>query len=129
MQILSPIPEQIARDQAEAIRLARLAAGGDVGVANSEGMQGNSVEQGEIPPVNNANQVANVEPQETGENSPGKWKSRKGGTNQGSTTGEIPPNRDWETIETGAVGGDSQPQGTPQHPTESRGAFKGKKTR
>ena len=58
----SPIPQQIARDQAEAIRLARLAAGGDVGVTNSESTQENSVEQGEIPPVNSVNQVAYVDP-------------------------------------------------------------------
>ena len=105
----------MARDQAEAIRLARLAAGGDVGVTNSEGTQGNSVEQGEIPPVNDANQVEDVEPQETGKNSP-EDEVQEGGTNQGNTTSEIPLNQDRGTIETGVVGGDSQPQGTPQHP-------------
>ena len=87
-----PNPQQRARDQAEAIRLTRLAAGGGIGVANSEDTRGNSIEQGEIPPVSEANLVGNVEPQETGENSP-ENEVQEGGTNQGNTTGEIPPNR------------------------------------
>ena len=44
-----PNPQQIARDQAEAIRLARLAAGGDVGVTNSEGTQGKQRRTGRDP--------------------------------------------------------------------------------
>ena len=107
-----PNPQQIARNQTEAIRLARLAAGGDAGLTNSEGTQGNNIEQGEIPPVNSENQVVNVDSQETGENSP-EIEVLEGDTNQGNITGEIPPNRDRDTVETGATGGGSQLQGTP----------------
>ena len=109
-----PDPQQRARDQAEAIRLTRLAAGGETGVTNSEDTRGNSIEQGEIPSVNEANLVGNIEPQGTGENSP-ENEVQEGSTNQENTTGEIPPTRGREIRDTGAMGGDRQPQGTPQH--------------
>ena len=109
-----PNLEQIARDQAEAVRLARLAAEGNVGLTNSENTHRNSIEQGEIPPVNNESQVSNVDPQETGENPP-VAEVQAGGNSQGSNTGEILPNRDREITETGAMGDDNQPQGSPHH--------------
>ena len=60
-----PNTKQIARDQAEAVRLARLAAEGNVGLTNSDDTGINSVEQGEILPVNSENQAVNIDSQET----------------------------------------------------------------
>ena len=112
-----PNPEQIARDQADAVRLASLAAQGEVGLANNVNTHNIGVEQGEIPPVNTQNQVVYGIPQETGENSPENINQRET-TEQGNTTGEIPPNQTRERDEEGAVGGNVQVQGTPQHPTK-----------
>ena len=64
-----PNPEQIARDQADAVRLATLAAQGEVGLASNVNIRDIGAEQGEIPPVNVQNQAAYGTPQETGENS------------------------------------------------------------
>ena len=101
-----PNPEQIARDQAEAVRLI-----------NNVNTHNIWVEQGEIPPVNTGNQVTNTNPPNTGKNSP-----ENGGqgedSNQENTTGEIPPDQGLIGDQAGAVGGATQSQGTPQHPTK-----------
>ena len=112
-----PNPEQIARDQADAVRLASLAAQGEVGLANNVNTHDIGVEQGEIPPVNTQNQVVYGTPQETGENSPENIDLRET-MDQRNTTGEIPPNQTRERDEEGAVGGSVQVQETPQHPTK-----------
>ena len=112
-----PNPEQIARDQADAVRLATLAAQGEVGLASNVNIRGIGAEQGEIPPVNVQNQAAYRTPQETGENSPENNNPRET-TDQQNTTGEIPRPQTQEAYEEGAVGGGALTQGTPQHPTK-----------
>ena len=112
-----PNPEQIARDQADAVRLASLAAQGEVGLANNVNTHNIGVEQGEIPPVNTVNQVVHGNLQDTGKNSP-EIGNQGEIIEQDNITGEIPPNHDRETDEVGAIGGDTQSQGTPQHPTK-----------
>ena len=67
---LFPNSEQIARDQAEAVRLASLAAQGEGGLVNNVNTRNIGVEQGEIPSVNAENQVLSNNSQNTGENSP-----------------------------------------------------------
>ena len=111
-----PNPEQVARDQAEAVRLARLAAEGDMGLTNSDNTHRNNTERGEIPSVSGKNQVLSVDSQEMGENLP-ETKVQRGGTTQENNTGEIPPNGDGDTVETDTIAGDSQPQGTPLQTT------------
>ena len=111
-----PNPEQIARGQADAVRLAGLAAHGEVGLANNVNIHDIEVERGEIPPVNTGNHVVYDGPQNTGENSP-ENDNRVETTEQGEPTGEIPPNEDQEMDAVGATGGDTLPQGTlPQPP-------------
>ena len=112
-----PNPEQIARDQADAVRLASLAAQGEVGLANNVNTRDIGVERGEISPVNTENHVAYGDPQNTGENSPENGNQREA-TEQRDTMGEIPPNEDREMNDAGATGGDTQPQGTPQQLTK-----------
>ena len=112
-----PNPEQIARGQADALRLANLAAQGEVGLANNANTRNIGLEQGEIPPVNTEKHVVYGNPQDTGENSPENGNQREI-AEQGDLTGEIPPNQDQEMGEGGAIGGNTQPQGTPQHPTK-----------
>ena len=108
-----PNPKQIARDQAEAVRLARLAAGRNVGLTNSENTHRNNTEQDELPPVNIENQAPNGNSQETGENLP-EIEAQEEVANHENNTGEIPPNSDQEMSEIGATGEVSQQQGTPQ---------------
>ena len=112
-----PNPEQIARGQADAVRLASLAAQGEVGLANNVNTHNIEVERGEIPPVNTGNHVIYDGPQNTGENSP-ENNNRVETMEQGEPTGEIPPNQDREMDAVGATGGDTLPQGTPQQPTK-----------
>ena len=115
----NPFPnrEQIARDQADAVRLATLAAQGEVGLASNVNIRDIRVEQGEIPPVNLQNQVVYGIPQETGENSP-ESDPPKENTGQRNMTGEIPRFQTQEVNEEGAVGGSAVEQETPQHPTK-----------
>ena len=112
-----PNPEQIARDQADAVRLANLAVQGEVGLANNANTDNTGVEQGEIPPVSTENQVVYGIPQDTGENSP-ENDNRRETTEQENITGEIPPNQDREMDEVGVIGGGTLLQGTPQQPTK-----------
>ena len=112
-----PNPEQIARDQADAVRLATLAAQGGVGLANNVNTHDIEVEQGEIPPVNVQNHATYGIPQETGENSPENNAPREA-TDQRNHTGEIPRSQTQEVNEEGAVGGSALTQGTPQQPTK-----------
>ena len=112
-----PNPEQIARDQADAVRLASLAAQGEVGLANRVNTHNVGVEQGEIPPVNIQHQVVYGIPQETSENSLENVDQGEA-TEQKSITGEIPPNQTNEREEEGAVGGVIQIQGSPHNPTK-----------
>ena len=58
-----PNPEQIARGQADAVRLAGLAAQGEVGLANNVNTNDIEVERGEISPVNTGNHVIYDGPQ------------------------------------------------------------------
>ena len=110
-----PNPEQVARDQAEAVRLASLVTQGEGGLVNNVNAHNIGAEQGEIPPINTENQVTDINPQNTGENSP-ESRSQGEGPNQEDNTGKIPPNQARERDEEGAVGGSTQLQGTPQHP-------------
>ena len=52
-----PNPKQIAREQAEAVRLANLAAQGEVGLTSDTNTNNVRVDQGEIPPVNAGDDV------------------------------------------------------------------------
>ena len=110
-----PNPEQVARDQAEAIRLAGLAAQGGGGLVHNVFGNNNSVEleQGEIPPVNTGSQATDINPRNIGENSPVTNNQREGPI-QERNTGEIPPSQPGEGEEEGAVGGAIQVQGTPK---------------
>ena len=112
-----PNSEQMARDQADAVRLASLTAQGDVGLANNVNAHNIGVEQGEIPPVNTQSQVVCDIPRETGGNPPESLDQEET-PEQGDTTGEILPNQTRERDEEGAIGGDVQVQGTPHHPTK-----------
>ena len=112
-----PNPLQVARDQAEAIRLAGLVAQGEKGVTNNVIDNDNRVEQGEIPPISTENHASNANPTNTGENSP-EVDIPGEGQGQGRSTGEIPPSQPGKREEQGAVGGVTQIQGTPQNPTK-----------
>ena len=112
-----PNPEQIARDQADAVRLASLAAQGEVGLVNRVNTHNVGVEQGEIPPVNIQHQVVYGIHQETSENSLENVDQGEA-TEQKSVTGEIPPNQTNEREEEGAVGGVIQMQESPHNPTK-----------
>ena len=115
-----PNPEQVARDQADAVRLASLAAQGEVGLVNGVNTHNVGVEQGEIPPVGTQHQVVYGFQQETGENSPENVDQGET-TTQKSVTGEIPPNQTNEREEEGAVGGVIQIQDSPHNPTKTEG--------
>ena len=108
-----PNPEQIAREQ----ELANLAAQGEIGLANDTNTHNIGVEQGEIPPVSTENHGVYGNPQNTGKNSPEDGNQGEV-VGQGVVTGETPPNQDQEREESGAVGGNIQPQGSPQHLTK-----------
>ena len=113
-----PNPEQVARGQADAVRLASLAAQGEVGLVNGVTTHNVGVEQGEIPPVGIQRQVVYSIHQETGENSPENVD--QGETiEQKSVIGEIPPNQTSEREEEGAVGGVIQMQDSPHNPTKT----------
>ena len=112
-----PNPEQVTRDQAEAVRLASLVAQGEGGLVNNVNTHNIRVEQGEISPVNTGNQVTDFNPRNTGENSPENRNQREG-PKQKNDTDEILPNQVNKGEEEGAVGGNAQLQGTPQHPTK-----------
>ena len=113
-----PNPEQVARDQADAVRLASLAAQGEVDLVNGVNTHNVGVEQGEIPPVGTQHQVVYGFQQETGENSPENVDQGET-TTQKSVTGEIPPNQTNEREEEGAVGGVIQIQDSPHNPTKT----------
>ena len=113
-----PNPEQVARDQADAVRLASLAVQGEVGLVNGVNTHNVGVEQGEIPPVSIQHQVVYGIHQETGENSPENVDQGET-TEQKSVTGEIPPNQTNEREEEGAVGGVIQMQDSPHNPTKT----------
>ena len=113
-----PNPEQIARDQADAVRLASLAAQGEVGLVNGVNTHNVGVEQGEIPPVSIQHQVVYGIHQETSENSLENVDQGEA-TEQKSVTGEIPPNQTNEREEEGAVGGVIQMQESPHNPTKT----------
>ena len=57
-----PNPEQVARDQAEVVRLASLVAQGEGGLVNNVNAHNIRVEQGETPPVNTENRVTDINP-------------------------------------------------------------------
>ena len=87
-----PNPDQIAKDQAEAVRLASIATGREGGTlaTNTQSTPGSNTDSSEIPPINTINQIEEGVPQNTGENSPNSEGNLTDGDG-GRSTGEIPP--------------------------------------
>ena len=96
-----PNPEQIARDQAEAVRLASIATGKEEGLLtrNTQNTTVNDSETSEIPPIDTQGHIDEGITQETGENSPDTQDNVVGREGVG-ITGEIPPGQGQELVAT-----------------------------
>ena len=110
----SPNPKQVAKEQAEAIRVASQIAKGGLEPLNGTDKRHSDTESGEIPPVNVNYQGERAHSHTTSENSP-EVTNRTTESAQSNETSEIPPENDQISREVGAIGGVSPQRGNLRH--------------
>ena len=96
-----PNPDQVAKDQAEAVRLASIVTGGGRGslVTDSQNTPTNSAESGEIPPMGTTKQVGEGDPQDTSKKPPNIKRNLVDG-DRDNTTGDFLPGQGQDVVET-----------------------------